>query len=290
MEKLLHAVSRPSDAIVHTSFDRSAPLRLEAAGASHPGRRHLNQDQFLIADLHAARRRDDLGGDSGSYDESLLVVADGMSGHPGGEVASLLAVRVLLSELVKADPDADDLVRRLELAMRSSDRAIHEAGARRDDLNGMGTAVTAAWWVAPMLVFAHVGHSRLYLLRDGRLSHLTRDHTVSAGMTEAGFEETKAAGFEHVLTQALGGDREGVAPELGCRRLRLGDALLLCTDGLLRGLVEDQITRMLERAPSAHDAAARLLASALSTDDLDNITALVARVAAGPANGTAATR
>ena len=110
----------------------------------------------------------------------------------------------------------------------------------------MGTTLTAAWWIAPMLYFAHVGHSRLYLLRGGRLSRLTKDHTVSAGMTEAGFEQTKVAGFEHVLTQALGGDLEGVDPEAGCRRLHPGDSLLLCTDGLVRGVADDEIKRMLE--------------------------------------------
>ena len=121
----------------------------------------------------------------------------------------------------------------------------------------MGTTLTAAWWIPPMLYFAHVGHSRLYLLRGGRLTRLTKDHTVAAGMTEAGFEEAKAAGFEHVLTQALGGDLEGVNPEAGCRRLHPGDVLLLCTDGLLRGVDEDHITRVLEEVHSAADAAAR---------------------------------
>jgi protein phosphatase len=253
---------------------------------SHPGRRRLNQDQFLIADLDAARRREGAGSDNGRGGESLLLVADGMGGHPGGEVASLLAVRVLLNDLIHAANGGNPL-RRLEHAMRSSDREIHSAGARRGDLASMGTTLTAAWWIPPMLYFAHVGHSRLYLLRGGRLARLTKDHTVSAGMTEAGFEETKAAGFEHVLTQALGGDHEGVDPEAGCRRLYPGDVLLLCTDGLLRGVDEDHITRVLEEVHSASDAAAGLLESALATDDLDNITALVARVEADPGLGSA---
>jgi protein phosphatase len=291
MEKLLHAISATHDPVVQTPpvRDWRAPLVLEAAGASHPGRRHVNQDQFLIADLAAARRRDGRG-NGNERSESLLVVADGMGGHAGGEVASLLAVRVLLSELAHITPDGDNPVRQLELAMRASDRAIHEAGARRDDLASMGTTLTAAWWIPPMLYFAHVGHSRLYLLRGGRLVRLTKDHTVSASMTEAGFEETKAAGFEHVLTQALGGDREGVVPDAGCRRLHPGDALLLCSDGLLRGCDEDQITRMLEQSHSAHGGAEGLLASALATDDHDNITALVARIEVEPVEGDSTSR
>ena len=290
MEKLLHTASTRDSPILHSSNgNRRVPLVLEAAGVSHPGRRRLNQDQFLIADLAAARRREGagIGNDRGS--ELLLLVADGMGGHPGGEVASLLAVRVLLSELVHG-VNGDNPLRRLEHAMRASDREIHDAGARRDDLASMGTTLTAAWWIPPMLYFAHVGHSRLYLLRGGRLARLTRDHTVSAGMTEAGFEETKAAGFEHVLTQALGGDHEGVDAEEGCRRLHPGDVLLLCTDGLLRGVDENHITRVLEEVHSAPDAAAGLLESALATDDLDNITALVARVEAESGEGFAGSR
>jgi protein phosphatase len=290
MEKLLHSVSTRESAILHSSDgDRRAPLMLEAAGVSHPGRRRLNQDQFLIADLAAARRREGVGIGNDRGSESLMVVADGMGGHPGGEVASLLAVRVLLRELVH-EANGDNPVRRLERALRSSDEEIHSAGARRGDLASMGTTLTAAWWIPPMLYFAHVGHSRLYLLRGGRLARLTKDHTVSAGMTEAGFEETKAAGFEHVLTQALGGDHEGVDAEAGCRRLQLGDVLLLCTDGLLRGVDEDHITRVLEEVHSAPDAAAGLLESALATDDLDNITALVARVEAEPGEGFTGSR
>jgi protein phosphatase len=271
------------------SRESTPALVLDAAGASHPGRRRLNQDQFLIADLGAARRRE---ADQGAHDqgESLLVVADGLGGHPSGEVASLLAVRVLLRELLDDAPDGDNKVRRLERAMRSSDDAILRAGARRGDLASMGTTLTAAWWRSPMLYFAHVGHSRLYLLRAGRLVRLTRDHTIAAGMTEAGFEEAKAAGFEHVLTQALGGDHAGIEPEAGCRRLDDGDTVLLCTDGLLRGLDEDRITRTLEQAGSAHDAAMGLLESALATDDHDNTTALVARVKAVPAHAFPAGR
>jgi protein phosphatase len=298
MEKLLQNVSMTHGPAVATrasrgqalTFDRRTPpllepLLLEAAGLTDPGRRRLNEDQVLIADLGAARHRDGLAVRDDRRSDWLLVVADGMGGHPGGDVASLLAVRVLLSELVHTSPDVDNPVRRLEAAMRSCDREIHEAGARRTDLASMGTTLTAAWWVPPMLYFAHVGHSRLYLSRGGRLVRLTRDHTVSAGMTAAGFEETKAAGFEHVLTQVLGGDCEGVAPDAGCRRLQAGDALLLCSDGLLRGVDEDQITSTLESNQLAGDAAKSLLECALATDDHDNVTALVARIASYPAQG-----
>jgi protein phosphatase len=266
-----------------TFGDRRSRLVLDAAGISHPGRRRLNQDQFLIADLAAARERESAdarsNGERADGAESLLVVADGMGGHPCGEVASLLAVRVVVHELMRS-PDDPNPLHRLEHAMHIGDEALHRAGHRRNDLHNMGTTLTAAWWVAPMLYFEHVGHSRLYLLRAGRLSRLTRDHTLAVGMLEAGFERVNMRRFEHVLTQALGGDHEGVDPEGGCRRLAEGDILLLCTDGLVQGLDDQDLTRLLEAAPSAHEAAAALIEAALSTDDHDNLTALVARVEA----------
>lgn len=265
-----------------TNGDLRSTLVLDAAGISHPGRRRLNQDQFLIADLAAARQRETtrVNGDHDGGAESLLVVADGMGGHPCGEVASLLAVRVVVHELLRSSDGANGAnpLHRLEQALQCGDEALHRAGHRRIDLANMGTTLTAAWWVAPMLYFEHVGHSRLYLLRGGRLSRLTRDHTLAVGMLEAGFERATVGRFEHVLTQALGGDHEGVDPEGGCRRLDEGDILLLCTDGLVQGLDDHDLARLLESAPSAHAAAAALIEAALSTDDHDNLTALVARV------------
>ncbi len=281
MGKLRHAAPARTDTVHRLSENEGrSRLLLEASGVSHPGRRTLNQDQYLVADLTAARRREGALSRNGASQESLLVVADGMGGHPCGEVASLLAVRVLVRELLHTAPDEGNPVRRLELALRSSDEALIRAGTRRGDLATMGTTLTAAWWIPPMLYFAHVGHSRLYLLRGGRLSRLTRDHTLAAGMTEAGFEQTQVGRFDHVLTQALGGDHRGVDPEAGCRRLDGGDSMLLCTDGLVRGIDDLEIAHTLEHARSAHDAAAALLASALAADDHDNITALVARVEA----------
>jgi protein phosphatase len=258
-------------------IDRRSRLALDAAGASDPGRRPLNQDQFLIADLASARRRDG-GAPNGSRTESLLAVADGMGGHPSGEVASLLAVRVVVGELLHSPIDGANPLERLERALAAGDEALHRASERRNDLARMGTTLTAAWWVSPMLYFAHVGHSRLYLLRGGRLSRLTRDHTLAVGMIEAGFERATVGRYEHVLTQALGGDQEGVEPEGGCRRLSAGDTLLLCTDGLAQGLDDDEIARILEPARPAREAAAALVEAALAADDHDNLTALVARV------------
>ena len=107
---------------------------------------------------------------------------------------------------------------------------------------------------------------------------LFRSHTVAAELLSAGHKSTKTVGFEHVLTQAVGGDQEGVDPEEGTRRLEAGDALLLCTDGLVRGLGDDEIAAALQLADSARSAAVALLERALAADDRDNITAVAARV------------
>ena len=262
--------------------DRRRRLSLDTAGVSHRGRRRLNQDQHLIADLLSARRRDGAGSDHGNLqsraEEMLLVVADGMGGHPCGEVASLLAVRVLVKELLAGPAAVDDPLAKLDAAVRCADEALHRAGARRSDLATMGTTLTAAWWLPPMLFFAHVGDSRLYLLRDGRLARLTRDHTLAAKLLAGGIDRDRTHDVLHVLTQALGGAQKGVDPDEGVRRLQAGDALLLCTDGLGRGVTDAEIARALERADSAHTVAVALLEGALATDDGDNITAVVARV------------
>jgi protein phosphatase len=255
------------------------PLELDAAAVSHPGKRRLNQDQHLIANLAAARRRDEVRPAADpDADELLLIVADGMGGHPRGEVASLLAVRVLVKELLRWPVDAGEPLRRLRLAVRLCDESLHRAGARRADLSSMGTTLTAAWWIPPMLYLAHVGDSRLYLSREGRLSRLTKDQTVAANLVASGLEPEKTRGFEHVLTQAVGGGEKGVDPETGCRRLQPDDALLLCTNGLVRGVTDEEIARALRLADCARTAAVALLEGALATDDGDNITAVAARV------------
>jgi protein phosphatase len=247
----------------------------------------LNQDQYLIADLAAARRRDDERSVAGSCAcERLLVVADGMGGHPCGEVASLLAVRVLVQELLRCPVEAGDPIRQLVRALRASDAALHHAGARRDDLASMGTTLTAAWWVPPRLHFAHVVDSRLCLLHDGRLERLSRDHTLAADLRAAGVHTAKTAGFEHVLTQAVGGGTPGISPETGSRRLEAGDSVLLCSDGLVRGVIEDEIARALRLHDCPRTAATALLEGALASNDDDNITVVVARVRPAPRRGS----
>jgi protein phosphatase len=289
MENLRHTLEltpRPDALRVFDWRDRGSRLVLDTASVTHPGRRRLNQDQHLVADLASARQNhaesEQRAGDAG---EMLLAVADGMGGHPGGEVASVLAVRVLVKELLETPADVGEPLGRLERALRSSDAALHHAGARRTDLATMGTTLTAAWWIAPMLYFAHVGDSRLYLLRDGRLSRLTRDHTLAAKLCAAGHECSNTSGIGHILTQAVGGGEKGIEPLIGAERLEPGDSLLLCSDGLVRGVTDAEIERALQRADSARDATSALLAAALGSDDGDNITAVVARVLSPPRRG-----
>jgi len=120
----------------HVASDARSRMLLEAVGASHSGRRRLNQDQFLIADLTAARRREDVLAASRPATESLLVVADGLGGHPSGEVASLLAVRTLLRELLQSPVDETNPLILLDRAIRASDEALHRAGVHPESPGG----------------------------------------------------------------------------------------------------------------------------------------------------------
>jgi protein phosphatase len=162
-------------------------------------------------------------------------------------------------------------------------RLVHEAlqeKARLDPkLRGMGTTMTAAYSVGDDLFVAHVGDSRAYLFRDGKLQLLTHDQTQAQRMADVGLIPQKEVGrhrLRHVLTSALGGLEKAVNVDIQRLKLIDGDRLLLCTDGLT-DMVEDQaIAQILAGAGSSNDASSRLLDQALENGGRDNVTVVVA--------------
>lgn len=209
----------------------------------------------------------------------LAVVADGMGGYEGGQEASRLAVETVRSvydDVFSGDPQ-DTLTRAFESAHQNIQRFAME----HPQFYGMGTTCTALSIVDRQLCFAHVGDSRLYLVRAESISRLTRDHSYVGRLVESGVvrsEDAESHPQRHILTAALGSGRD-VAPHTPEHSLPLeeGDTLLLCTDGLW-GVVGDADLARVARANPPAEACQELVNMALDRGGPDNITVLVLRV------------
>lgn len=231
----------------------------------------------------------------------VAVVADGMGGHPGGDVASRIAAetaaKVLEEELGASPPTHDDPSTRLSSAMRRSVMRAHQEvraeGEREPGLEGMGTTITALAVdpEADLYVLGHVGDSRAYLFRDGKLTRLTRDDTWVQERVDANIlsvEQARRHPFAHLLTQCLGLE-ETPTPHIVHGSVEVGDAYLLCTDGLV-GMVEDaELEAILVRqlgengGPDDSDAEPALQAMLDAANEAgghDNITAVLMRIGA----------
>ena len=232
-------------------------------------------------------------------DLGVAVVADGMGGHPGGDVASRIAAdtaaKVLEHELQAESSSDQDPPERLGAAMLRSVIQAHEEiraeGERDPELDGMGTTITALA-VDPesdVYVLGHVGDSRAYRYRDGKLSQLTRDDTWVQERVDADqltTEQAKRHPFAHLLTQCLG-LQEAPTPHITHGSVEVGDMYLLCTDGLVGMLDDPELEEILGQelgengAPSGGEPALRaMLDAANEAGGYDNITAVLMAIAA----------
>lgn len=197
----------------------------------------------------------------------LLVVADGMGGHPAGDVASAIAVERTDQDLVAlaADDPHTGRMRTIGAAVRAAHVDVRSAAEEDPGKRGMGTTLVIAHIdeVARLLTLANVGDSRAYLLRDGKARQLTTDD-VWSGV------------FGRTLTQAIGAS-EAVDPEVIEVEIEPGDRLLLCTDGLTDELAEERIGELL-RTPDLDEAGEALVAAALAAGGHDNVTVVLAEI------------
>jgi protein phosphatase len=205
----------------------------------------------------------------------LLAVADGMGGAQAGEVAAQTAVDALEQVDPGAGPEA------LEAAIHQANQAIRDMAAADPRRAGMGTTLTAALLEPDGEVdLFHVGDSRAYLLRDGRLSQLTRDHSVVAELVDRGTltpEEAESHPQRNVITRALGAESE-VSLDHTRERLAPGDVLVLCTDGLSSLVPEERIQAVVAQSPSLEAAARVLVDEANAAGGADNVTVVLARL------------
>jgi PPM family protein phosphatase len=211
----------------------------------------------------------------------LAIVADGMGGYEGGQEASRLAV-----DTVRAVYDRDfngDPQQALIAAFDAAHTAIQRYATEHVEFQGMGTTCTALSIVDRRLYFAHVGDSRLYLVRAQTISRLTRDHSYVGRLVESGIvrsEDAESHPQRHILTAALGSGKE-VSPDTPEQPLALqdGDALVLCTDGLWSLVGEAELAAAVRSGAPAESSLA-LVKMALDRGGPDNITVLVLRLRA----------
>lgn len=208
----------------------------------------------------------------------LFMVADGMGGHAAGEVASRVATETIRSWRfpdATAPEEADRLA--VKEALLAANRAVYDLALREPRFRGMGTTLTLALLAPSRATLGHVGDSRAYLIRDGRLLRLTEDHSLVAELVRSGSlseEEASAHPLRNLLTRALGTARE-VEVDVETIPLREGDGLLLCTDGLCGVLSEEELLRVVSEASDPQTAVARLLDAANAAGGPDNITAIL---------------
>jgi protein phosphatase len=282
-----------------TQASVTAPhLVVRTFGLTDRGRvRKDNQDQFLIAELAKAMevRQSSLGGAGTQYGHDrghLLMVADGMGGHAGGEQASALvvgsvenfALNTLQAFAQHEGGQGQGILHDLQGALSQADALVFQAAAAHPELRGMGTTVTLAYVLGATLFVIHVGDSRCYLLRDGRLYQLTHDHTVAQELVSHGAITPEVAAthqYSHVITNAVGGTSQGVQAEVHKLGLGPGDVLLLCSDGLTGMLPDARLAELLLAESDPETACRRLVDEACAAGGRDNVTAIVARVEAG---------
>jgi len=209
----------------------------------------------------------------------LAVVADGMGGYDGGQEASRLAVetvRHIYDREFKGDPQQT-----LSAAFQSAHDSIQRYALEHPQFHGMGTTCTALAIIGPDLYFAHIGDSRLYLVRDGALTRLTRDHSYVGRLVENGIvrsEDAESHPQRHILTAALGSGRD-IVPHIPEQPIELeeSDVLVLCTDGLWSLVPERDLAHVAQANPPA-EACAKLVRMALERGGPDNITVVVLRI------------
>ncbi|MFP4682192.1 MAG: Stp1/IreP family PP2C-type Ser/Thr phosphatase [Ectothiorhodospira sp.] len=248
--------------------------RIQIAAGTHPGRMR--------------QRNEDTIGEDGAL--GLLVLADGMGGHAGGDVASRMAVATILGSLRERIPACEagghDRMEVLREAVLQANRAIHEAANRDTQYAGMGTTLAVALFHGDRVLLAHVGDSRIYRFRGDRLERLTTDHTPVQEMVDRGLcspRQARLSAYRNLITRALGIEAM-VTMDTREERLRPGDLYLLCSDGL-HDMIDDPFIEALIRRhrDDPWGLSRRLIDRANACGGRDNISVMIARVHAHPA-------
>ncbi|MFN2591000.1 MAG: Stp1/IreP family PP2C-type Ser/Thr phosphatase [Actinomycetota bacterium] len=237
-------------------------MRVRAGVRTDVGRiRERNEDAYLVR-------------------EPLFAVADGMGGHQGGDVASAM----MLDALEGLDLPADGALDALLDGIKRANADVLRRGESDRALRGMGTTLTAVITDEEKGYVAHVGDSRAYLLRDGSIQRLTRDHTLVERMVEEGRlrpEQARNHPQQNILTRVLGVDDDVEVDDLTLDPIQPGDRILLCTDGLTHMVDDDRIEQILKDEADPQSAADELVEEAIGAGGEDNVTVIVLDIEEG---------
>jgi serine/threonine protein phosphatase PrpC len=215
--------------------------------------------------------------DSGYAGQHLFVVADGMGGHAGGDVASAIAVKRIM-ETDRVYASSSDAEFALHTALTAANAQLAETVFDHSELTGMGTTVSGLILVSGQVVIAHIGDSRIYLLREGELTQVTADHTFVQRLVDSGRiteEEAAVHPRRSVLMRVLGDVDATPEIDTSIMATQPDDRWLLCSDGLSSYVSNDKIKHALTTIPDANAAAERLVKDALDQGAPDNVTVVL---------------
>jgi serine/threonine protein phosphatase PrpC len=246
---------------------------------------------FCLTDPGRARDNNE---DSVAMDEQagLAVLADGMGGYNAGEIASGMATAFIKSELgrwlneASANASDTDVRRAMDICVDNANRAIYNAANSNPQYAGMGTTLVVAVLREGRLLMGHIGDSRGYRLRNGRLTQITKDHSLLQEQIDAGLITPEQAAFssnKNLVTRAVGVE-DTVLLETHLHDILPGDLVLMCSDGLSDMVTDDQIAAVLQGANDLQEAGKALVAAANAAGGRDNIAVVLVR-----ALGTATT-
>lgn len=272
------------------------PVKIDAFGLTDTGKvRTNNEDHFIVAEVrksvtvtHGSLSSEALAHRQGAAGAYLFVVADGVGGGPDGDLASERTAAAVLSYVGSVsgcfhalDPEReDDLLVNLEAAVESVHaQLVQEAGGPR--VRAPATTLTMILLVWPRAYMIHVGDSRAYVRRRGKVQGLTRDQTFGEMMMAAGAwseEQASKSRTAETLASAIGGS--DLVPVVGLIDLEPGDGILLCSDGLTKHVDDAAIASALSSGGSAESIARGLVGAALDAGGTDNVTVIVAGTAA----------
>lgn len=237
-------------------------MRLQSFGLSDIGVSRINNEDVWVA----------------LPEVGFFALADGMGGHQAGEVAAKEAIENLSASVKKIRyTNPIELIVELRQAIEKANQWVYRLGKKTDSFNGMGTTLCCLIWTPDAVIYAHVGDSRVYRLRDKKLALLTEDHSLFAKWLQHGklAEECETPfPYKNVITRAVG-TAPNVNPEIALSSYQPGDLFFLCTDGLSDVLTLADMEKILNRSPDLEHASKRLIQKAKIKGSSDNITILM---------------